>query len=106
MRCFVCVSSGETDFVCLCYVVLFPISISRACVCVCVCTGAGVTEALCIVTPFEVVKIRLQQHGGTYKGPLDAAAKILRHEGVAGLWSGAMPTVMRNGTNQVRTSPS
>lgn len=32
--------------------------------------AAGVTEALCIVTPFEVVKIRLQQQKGLAKDKL------------------------------------
>ncbi|KAL5216975.1 hypothetical protein ABZP36_017659 [Zizania latifolia] len=68
--------------------------------------GAGVLEALLIVTPFEVVKIRLQQQKGLspdllrYKGPVHCARKIVREEGLFGLWSGALPTVMRNGTNQ------
>ncbi|KAJ6865315.1 mitochondrial succinate-fumarate transporter 1 [Populus alba x Populus x berolinensis] len=68
--------------------------------------GAGVLEALAIVTPFEVVKIRLQQQKGLspellkYKGPIHCARMIIREEGVLGLWAGAAPTVMRNGTNQ------
>ncbi|KAL2494026.1 Mitochondrial succinate-fumarate transporter 1 [Forsythia ovata] len=68
--------------------------------------GAGVLEALVIVTPFEVVKIRLQQQKGLspellkYKGPLHCARMIIREEGMLGLWAGAAPTVMRNGTNQ------
>ncbi|KAM1110660.1 hypothetical protein ACFX2I_009892 [Malus domestica] len=68
--------------------------------------GAGVLEALIIVTPFEVVKIRLQQQKGLslgllkYKGPIHCARTIIREEGIRGLWSGAAPTVMRNGTNQ------
>ncbi|KAL2474778.1 Mitochondrial succinate-fumarate transporter 1 [Abeliophyllum distichum] len=68
--------------------------------------GAGVLEALVIVTPFEVVKIRLQQQKGLspellkYKGPLHCARMIIREEGILGLWAGAAPTVMRNGTNQ------
>lgn len=69
---------------------------------------------MAIVTPFEVIKIRLQQQVGstisttvaagaavTYKGPVDAAIKIVQLEGPMGLWSGALPTVMRNGTNQM-----
>uniref|UniRef100_A0A453IB11 Uncharacterized protein n=1 Tax=Aegilops tauschii subsp. strangulata TaxID=200361 RepID=A0A453IB11_AEGTS len=66
--------------------------------------GAGVLEALVIVTPFEVVKIRLQQQKGLstdllkYKGPIHCAKTIVREEGIFGLWSGASPTVMRNGT--------
>jgi solute carrier family 25 citrate transporter 1 len=69
--------------------------------------AAGVTEALILVTPFEVVKIRLQQQKGLakealkYKGPIHTAGVIVREEGVRGLWSGATPTVMRNGTNQL-----
>nr|XP_043634331.1 mitochondrial succinate-fumarate transporter 1 [Erigeron canadensis] len=68
--------------------------------------GAGVIEALVIVTPFEVVKIRLQQQKGLshellkYKGPIHCAQLIIREEGLLGLWAGAAPTVMRNGTNQ------
>ncbi|GAV73576.1 Mito_carr domain-containing protein [Cephalotus follicularis] len=68
--------------------------------------GAGVLEALVVVTPFEVVKIRLQQQKGLsleslkYKGPIHCARTIIREEGLLGLWSGAAPTVMRNGTNQ------
>ncbi|KAK2656339.1 hypothetical protein Ddye_009391 [Dipteronia dyeriana] len=68
--------------------------------------GAGVLEALTIVTPFEVVKIRLQQQKGLstellkYKGPVHCARTIIREEGFLGLWAGAAPTVMRNGTNQ------
>ncbi|KAM7256423.1 hypothetical protein ACFE04_012164 [Oxalis oulophora] len=68
--------------------------------------GAGVIEALVIVTPFEVVKIRLQQQRGLspellkYKGPVHCARMIVREEGILGLWAGASPTVMRNGTNQ------
>ncbi|XP_038906113.1 mitochondrial succinate-fumarate transporter 1 [Benincasa hispida] len=68
--------------------------------------GAGVLEALVIVTPFEVVKIRLQQQKGLspellkYKGPVHCARMIIREEGFLGLWAGAAPTVMRNGTNQ------
>eukprot|EP00879_Flechtneria_rotunda_P020851 GHRR01021952.1.p1 GENE.GHRR01021952.1~~GHRR01021952.1.p1 ORF type:complete len:207 (+),score=62.28 GHRR01021952.1:857-1477(+) len=68
---------------------------------------AGITEALLIVTPCEVVKTRLQQQQGIakdalrYKGPLHCGATIIREEGLRGLWSGATPTVLRNGTNQM-----
>ncbi|KAL0450997.1 UNVERIFIED_CONTAM: Mitochondrial succinate-fumarate transporter 1 [Sesamum latifolium] len=54
----------------------------------------------------SVVKIRLQQQRGLspellkYKGPIHCARMIIREEGVFGLWAGAAPTVMRNGTNQ------
>lgn len=68
--------------------------------------GAGVTEAILIVTPFDVVKVRLQaQHGMDkanlkYQGPLDAARKIISQEGMGALWSGVTPTIYRNGIQQ------
>lgn len=68
--------------------------------------GAGVTEALVIVTPFEVIKIRLQSQVGMdktklkYTGPVDAAVKTIKNEGVLAMWNGALPTVYRNGLNQ------
>ncbi|XP_004490409.1 mitochondrial succinate-fumarate transporter 1 [Cicer arietinum] len=68
--------------------------------------GAGVLEAVVIVTPFEVVKIRLQQQKGLshellkYRGPVHCARMIIKEEGFRGLWAGVTPTIMRNGTNQ------
>ena len=53
--------------------------------------GSGITEAVLIVTPFEVIKIRLQQQKGTdksqhkYRGTLQTAQTILKEEGVAAL---------------------
>lgn len=53
-----------------------------------------------------MVKIKLQQQKGLspellkYKGPIHCAGSIIREEGLRGLWAGASPTVMRNGTNQ------
>lgn len=49
--------------------------------------GAGVSEAILIVTPFEVVKTRLQMQKGfdasklRYKGPVDCVRKIAAEEG-------------------------
>lgn len=69
--------------------------------------SAGITEAILIVTPFEVVKIRLQSQKGTskatmkYKGPINTAGTIIREEGLFGLWSGGSPTILRNGGNQM-----
>ncbi|KAF0695186.1 Aste57867_13993 [Aphanomyces stellatus] len=66
--------------------------------------GAGITEAVFIVTPFEVVKTRLQQQKGQtnlkYKGPIHAAQTILAEEGAAALWKGVIPTMTRQGLNQ------
>ena len=68
--------------------------------------GAGVTEAVLIVTPFEVIKTRLQQQKGTdvsqlkYKGPIQTARLIAAEEGVSALWKGNTPTMFRQGWNQ------
>lgn len=68
--------------------------------------GAGVTEAIFIVTPFEVVKTRLQQQKGLdksmlkYKNPLHCATTILGQEGGRALWKGLVPTMTRQGLNQ------
>lgn len=65
---------------------------------------AGVLEAFLIVTPFEVIKTRLQQqegfHNRKYKNTVHAAVTILREEGVRALWKGVAPTALRNGSNQ------
>ncbi|KAL3753595.1 hypothetical protein ACJRO7_000925 [Eucalyptus globulus] len=68
--------------------------------------GAGAFKALVIVTPLEVVKIRLQRQEGLspellkYKDPIHCARTIICEEGLHGLWAGAAPTVMRNRSNR------
>nr|TKV99758.1 hypothetical protein SEVIR_8G064800v2 [Setaria viridis] len=69
------------------------------------------TGALSAAALLEVVKIRLQQqreggsgHGQSpprYRGAVHCAATVVCEEGLHGLWAGAAPTVLRNGTNQV-----
>jgi len=72
---------------------------------------AGALEALVIVTPFEVVKTRLQGQRGRitgaaakkklkYRGPAHAVARIIRREGIRGLWQGGTPTLIRQSSNQ------
>lgn len=69
--------------------------------------GAGVTEAMLIVTPFEVVKTRLQQQRGSdkallkYRGPVHTAMTVVREEGFKAMWSGATATTIRQGSNQM-----
>ena len=50
-----------------------------------------------LVVPIEQIKIKLQlQKDGAsrlYKGPLDCAVKIVRSDGVLGLWRGFVPTL-------------
>ena len=67
---------------------------------------AGVTEAILIVTPFEVIKTRLQKQHGTdaskfkYKGPIHTVQTIAKEEGIGALWNGVWPTAIRQGSNQ------
>ncbi|KAG9416634.1 hypothetical protein AC1031_001025 [Aphanomyces cochlioides] len=67
---------------------------------------AGATEAVLIVTPFEVVKTRLQ--GQTivpgeipkYRGTIQSTLTIIKTEGPMALWKGCAPTIGRQGLNQ------
>jgi solute carrier family 25 (mitochondrial citrate transporter), member 1 len=58
------------------------------------------------LSDLQVIKIRLQnQHGLDktklkYTGPLDVVMKMTKQEGMLSLWTGATPTVFRNGLNQ------
>lgn len=63
------------------------------------CSGA---IAVCIGTPFDVALVRMQADGSKpveqrrgYKGVGDALLRIARSEGVAGLWSGLAPNILR-----------
>merc|ERR1711979_19707 len=71
--------------------------------------GAGICEAVCAVTPVETVKTRVtddQRRGtGNYKGSADAIVKILKSEGPLGLYRGAFPTILKQGTNQAVRMP-
>ncbi|CAI5746488.1 unnamed protein product [Peronospora destructor] len=67
---------------------------------------AGATEAVLIVTPFEVIKTRLQGQNIVkgeilkYRGPVHTATTIIKHEGPLALWKGLAPTIGRQGLNQ------
>eukprot|EP00418_Pyrodinium_bahamense_P097977 CAMPEP_0179032488 /NCGR_PEP_ID=MMETSP0796-20121207/11612_1 /TAXON_ID=73915 /ORGANISM="Pyrodinium bahamense, Strain pbaha01" /LENGTH=270 /DNA_ID=CAMNT_0020728713 /DNA_START=36 /DNA_END=845 /DNA_ORIENTATION=+ len=71
--------------------------------------GAGVTEAICAVTPVETVKTRvnddLRRGTGRYRGSGDAIIKILKSDGPLGLYRGALPTILKQGTNQAVRMP-
>ena len=71
--------------------------------------AAGVTEAVAVVTPMEVVKIRLQAQHHSMADPLDipkyrnaahACYTVLREEGAGALYRGVSLTALRQGTNQ------
>ena len=67
------------------------------------------TEAVLVVTPMEVVKIRLQAQQHSLADPLEAPRyrnaghavyTIVREEGVATLYRGVSLTALRQATNQ------
>ncbi|PHH72365.1 hypothetical protein CDD80_4590 [Ophiocordyceps camponoti-rufipedis] len=71
--------------------------------------AAGVTEAVAVVTPMEVVKIRLQAQHHSMADPLDipkyrnaahALYTVVREEGIGALYRGVSLTALRQGSNQ------
>ncbi|KAI0122509.1 mitochondrial carrier [Daldinia grandis] len=71
--------------------------------------AAGVTEAVAVVTPMEVVKIRLQAQHHSMADPLDipkyrnaahALYTVVREEGFGALYRGVSLTALRQGSNQ------
>eukprot|EP00977_Amphora_coffeiformis_P000035 scaffold5_cov169-Amphora_coffeaeformis.AAC.35 len=73
--------------------------------------ASGLTEAILIVTPAEVCKIRMQsqyhsmidpsqmQHR-KYTNVVQTAFTIVREEGISALYKGVVPTMLRQGCNQ------
>jgi solute carrier family 25 citrate transporter 1 len=77
------------------------------------CAGlaSGLTEAVLVVTPAEVCKIRMQsQHHSLvdatqrnhrkYRNVFQTAYTIVREEGLSALYKGVVPTMLRQGCNQ------
>ncbi|MCJ1334514.1 hypothetical protein MMC10_011226 [Thelotrema lepadinum] len=71
--------------------------------------AAGVTEAVAVVTPMEVVKIRLQGQYHSMSDPMDvpkyrnaahALYTVLREEGIGAIYRGVTLTALRQGSNQ------
>jgi len=56
---------------------------------------AGATESI-VVTPFELVKIRLQDKASTFKGPMDVIKQTIKKEGVLAMYSGMEATFWRH----------
>ncbi|KAL7423215.1 hypothetical protein Q5752_002515 [Cryptotrichosporon argae] len=57
--------------------------------------SAGATESF-VVTPFELVKIRLQDKSSTFKGPGEVVRHVVRTAGPLGLYSGMESTFWRH----------
>lgn len=71
--------------------------------------AAGVTEAVAVVTPMEVIKIRLQAQHHSLADPLDvpkyrnaahALYTVVKEEGAGALYRGVSLTALRQGSNQ------
>jgi solute carrier family 25 citrate transporter 1 len=71
--------------------------------------GAGATESVLVVTPMDVIKIRLQSQRHSMTDPLDipkyrnaahCAYVMIKEEGFASLYKGVTLTILRQGTNQ------
>ena len=71
--------------------------------------AAGVTEAVTVVTPMEVIKIRLQAQQHSLADPLEkpryrnaghAVYTVVREEGISTLYRGVTLTALRQATNQ------
>ena len=65
------------------------------------CSGAAITTLF--VTPFDVVKTRLQMDGSggsvkQYTGTLDCAGKMVKAEGPSALFKGLPPALVRQST--------
>jgi len=72
---------------------------------------SGLTEAVAIVTPAEVCKIRMQSQyhslmdpsqmaHAKYKNVVQTAVLVAREEGLGALYKGVVPTMLRQGCNQ------
>jgi solute carrier family 25 (mitochondrial citrate transporter), member 1 len=73
--------------------------------------ASGLTEAVLVVTPAEVCKIRMQSQYHSLMDPtqmahrkytnvLQTALVIVREEGISALYKGVVPTMLRQGCNQ------
>lgn len=67
--------------------------------------GAGATEAVVIVCPMETIKVKFihdqTQPNPRFKGFLHGIREIVKEEGVIGVYKGLLPTILKQGTNQM-----
>jgi solute carrier family 25 citrate transporter 1 len=62
--------------------------------------GAGAVEALLVVTPSEVIKIRQQERGNRSRSQLAVLRTVLSENGVRGLYRGLGATMLRQSGQQ------
>ncbi|KAI1320713.1 hypothetical protein EDD11_010247 [Mortierella claussenii] len=65
--------------------------------------GAGMTEALLVVTPSETIKTKLIHDGNSpkpqYRGLVHGVKSIVKVEGLGGIYRGVVPVMARQGAN-------
>ncbi|KAG0226057.1 hypothetical protein BGW41_004406 [Actinomortierella wolfii] len=65
--------------------------------------GAGMTEALLVVTPTETIKTKLIHDGNSanpqYRGLVHGVKSIVQAEGIGGIYRGVIPVMARQGAN-------
>ncbi|KAF8928951.1 hypothetical protein BGZ58_009267 [Dissophora ornata] len=65
--------------------------------------GAGMTEALLVVTPSETIKTKLIHDGNSpnpqYRGLVHGVRSIVNAEGLGGIYRGVVPVMARQGAN-------
>jgi len=66
--------------------------------------GAGVAEAILVVTPMETVKVKFiadqRSANPQFKGFAHGVRTIVAKEGLSGTYKGITPTIMKQGSNQ------
>ncbi|ORX94377.1 mitochondrial tricarboxylate transporter [Basidiobolus meristosporus CBS 931.73] len=66
--------------------------------------GAGMSEAILVVTPTETIKTKLIQDQNTshprYKGLVHGTSQIIKEEGILGIYRGLTAVMLRQGANQ------
>ena len=50
---------------------------------------AGIVQVL-LGQPFDIVKVRMQTQGDTYKTPIDCAKRIIKNEGLSAFYKGTL----------------
>jgi len=67
---------------------------------------AGVSEAIFVVTPMETIKVKFIHDWvisptPQYKGFIHGVRKIVQTEGAIGIYKGLVPTILKQGSNQM-----
>lgn len=66
--------------------------------------GAGVCEAVLVMTPAETLKVKLIhdrfQEKPKFKGLFHGISTIIKQNGFGGIYKGLVPTILKQGSNQ------